>query len=379
MSSETAPAPTEKDITPAVTQAIEASAEEVGFKVFVGNLSFSTKEGELRELFGKFGEITEAQIIHRGPRSLGYGFVTFKSQDSATASISALDKNTIKDRQINVEMAKPSKVKDLGEAVAEKVGGEEAVESGEGGEVKEGKGRYLGRRGRGRGRGFRGRGRGRGKARSEGASPPNEEVKVEEQPAEPTVTEDTTAAKKPTRGRGRGFRGRGRGRGGKRPSGTKSEGEEDGEVKEGETAKEGEEPKKRFFRRVKGPPTGEPSKTMLFVANLSFSIDDEKLKAIFTSATPPYTVVSAHVVTRRPPSKNTGAIGRSKGFGFVELGSEEEQKRALAELDGKSFGETGSERPIQVKVAIEGQKEEAQTEGEKVNGAKVDNEAEAWK
>lgn len=84
---------------------------------------------------------------------------------------------------------------------------------------------------------------------------------------------------------------------------------------------EGDAPARR------GPPTGEPSKTLLFVANLPFSVDDAKLGELFAA----YTVVSARVVTKKVgPSE-----GRSKGFGFVELGSEEEQLKALAEIQGK--------------------------------------------
>ncbi|CAI2181813.1 15325_t:CDS:1 [Funneliformis geosporum] len=83
--------------------------------------------------------------------------------------------------------------------------------------------------------------------------------------------------------------------------------------------------------------TREPSKTVVFVANLPFSIDDDGLKDIFKN----YNVTSAHVVRHR-------VSGRPKGFGFVELSDEEEQKKALEEL--KNVESEG--RVLVIKVAI---------------------------
>lgn len=59
----------------------------------------------------------------------------------------------------------------------------------------------------------------------------------------------------------------------------------------------------------------------MFVANLPFIVEDENLKEIFAE----FHVKEAHVVRRRN--------GRSKGYGFVELTNEEDQRRALQTLD----------------------------------------------
>ena len=64
--------------------------------------------------------------------------------------------------------------------------------------------------------------------------------------------------------------------------------------------------------------------TRLFVGNLPYSATDQELGDKFASVG---TVVSAHVVTDR-------MSGRSKGFGFVEMGSEEDAQKALA-LNGQ--------------------------------------------
>jgi len=76
-------------------------------KVFVGNLSFSTAESELAKEFEVAGKVISANIITRGPRSLGYGFVEMESQESAENAVRLLNKKEIDGRQINVEVAKP--------------------------------------------------------------------------------------------------------------------------------------------------------------------------------------------------------------------------------------------------------------------------------
>ena len=63
----------------------------------------------------------------------------------------------------------------------------------------------------------------------------------------------------------------------------------------------------------------------LYVGNLSYDIDDSGLQALLT---PFGTVVSAQVIMDRE-------TGRAKGFGFVEMGTDEEAAAAIAGLNGK--------------------------------------------
>lgn len=65
----------------------------------------------------------------------------------------------------------------------------------------------------------------------------------------------------------------------------------------------------------------------LFVGSLSYSVNDDQLAAAFADAG---TVVSAKVIIDRD-------TGRSKGFGFVEMSSDEEAKRAIDMLNGKEI------------------------------------------
>lgn len=65
----------------------------------------------------------------------------------------------------------------------------------------------------------------------------------------------------------------------------------------------------------------------LYVGNLLYEVTDEDLKNQFMQAG---NVVSAMVIRYRD-------TGRSKGFGFVEMGSEEEAKKAIETMNGQDF------------------------------------------
>lgn len=67
--------------------------------------------------------------------------------------------------------------------------------------------------------------------------------------------------------------------------------------------------------------------TKLFVGSLPFETTDVKLSDLFSKVGK---VESANVITDR----NTG---RSRGFGFVEMSSEEEAKKAIEELNGSEL------------------------------------------
>ncbi len=65
----------------------------------------------------------------------------------------------------------------------------------------------------------------------------------------------------------------------------------------------------------------------LFVGGIAFSSTDESLQAAFEQAG---TVVSAKIIMDRD-------TGRSRGFGFVEMGSEEEAQAAIQMWDGQEI------------------------------------------
>jgi len=76
-------------------------------KVFVGNLSFKTQNSDLAKYFEVAGKVASANVILRGSRSLGYGFVEMESEEEARKAVELLNKKSIDDREINVEVARP--------------------------------------------------------------------------------------------------------------------------------------------------------------------------------------------------------------------------------------------------------------------------------
>jgi RNA recognition motif-containing protein len=66
----------------------------------------------------------------------------------------------------------------------------------------------------------------------------------------------------------------------------------------------------------------------LYVGNLSYSVDSSQLEQLFGQHGQ---VVSAQIINDRD-------TGRSKGFGFVEMSSDEEAQAAIAALNGQEHG-----------------------------------------
>ncbi|KDR83537.1 hypothetical protein GALMADRAFT_235744 [Galerina marginata CBS 339.88] len=298
----------ENGVPPVPQEKVE---EAPGFKVFAGNLAYSTTDEGLKAFFAPVAsDILTAQVILRGTRSAGYGFVALTTAEAAQKAVDALNTKELDGRAVIVEVAKPSEQKDK--------------------EKKEKKAkRRPGRRG---GKAVPGEvseaeANGEAPKPEEAASPESDEAskpkkkkkksarKAKKVGADGDATEAAPAAPVPA----------------------------EGEAAEGSA-------KKPRVRKPKAPrparpagedPAGEPSKTMLFVANLGFSVDDAGLSALFTEAG--INVISARIVRRR-----WGQPRKSKGYGFVDVGGEEEQKKAITALEGKEVGG----RPIAVKVAV---------------------------
>jgi RNA recognition motif-containing protein len=66
----------------------------------------------------------------------------------------------------------------------------------------------------------------------------------------------------------------------------------------------------------------------MYVGNLPYSANEDELRRIFEEHG---TVVSAQVIMDRE-------TGRSKGFAFVEMSSDQEAQAAISALDGKDVG-----------------------------------------
>jgi RNA recognition motif-containing protein len=68
--------------------------------------------------------------------------------------------------------------------------------------------------------------------------------------------------------------------------------------------------------------------TKLYVGNLTYNVTASDLEQLFA---PHGAVQSAEVIADRD-------TGRSKGFGFVQMGTEEEAKAAIGALNGQDVG-----------------------------------------
>ncbi|KAG9317201.1 hypothetical protein JVU11DRAFT_1394 [Chiua virens] len=292
----------------------------LSFQVFAGNLAYSTTDEGLETFFAPVqSDIISAQVILRGTRSAGYGFVAVSSAEAAQQAVESLNGQELDGRKVIVEIAKPAdqKDKEKKEKRAKRRPGRRGAKAVPG-EVTE--------------------------AEADG------DVKTDDAAAAPGTDEATKPKKKKKKNT----------RKPKRKTAAPLEDEAPKEAIDAPATESASEapPFRRQFRprkfrgyRPRRPagedPVGEPSKTVLFVANLGFNIDDEGLTALFTEAG--IYVVSARVVRRK-----FGQPRRSKGYGFVDVGSEEEQQKAIEAIQGKEVGG----RPIAVKVAVNASKED---------------------
>jgi RNA recognition motif-containing protein len=75
----------------------------------------------------------------------------------------------------------------------------------------------------------------------------------------------------------------------------------------------------------------------LYVGNLSYDVDSSSLQEMFAQHG---TVESAEIISDRE-------TGRSKGFGFVQMGSDSEAAAAISAMNGQEYGG----RPLTVNEA----------------------------
>lgn len=78
-------------------------------KLYVGNLSYTTHEEDLRDAFSKIGEVRSATLIvdQTNGLSKGFGFVEMESDEDAARAIAAMDGSSFMDRMIKVNEARP--------------------------------------------------------------------------------------------------------------------------------------------------------------------------------------------------------------------------------------------------------------------------------
>jgi RNA recognition motif-containing protein len=82
-------------------------------KIYVGNLSYSTTEDDLRTLFAQAGTVISVALIkdRDSGQSKGFGFVEMGNQAEAEKAISMFNGFQYKDRELKVNLARPREEK----------------------------------------------------------------------------------------------------------------------------------------------------------------------------------------------------------------------------------------------------------------------------
>jgi RNA recognition motif-containing protein len=78
-------------------------------KLYVGNLSFSTSEDELRTLFAQAGTVSAVDVImdRETGKSKGFAFVQMSNQQEAEKAISMFNGYSMSNRELRVNVARP--------------------------------------------------------------------------------------------------------------------------------------------------------------------------------------------------------------------------------------------------------------------------------
>jgi len=79
--------------------------------IFIGNLSFSLKEDEVRQLFAAYGQVDRVHLVTNrdSGQPRGFGFVEMTSDEDGEKAIAALNRTLVLARTINVNEARPKK------------------------------------------------------------------------------------------------------------------------------------------------------------------------------------------------------------------------------------------------------------------------------
>ena len=81
----------------------------MGNKLYVGNLPYSVRDGDLEQAFGQFGAVTSAKVMMERDtgRSKGFGFVEMGSDAEAQAAINGMNGQPLGGRSVVVNEARP--------------------------------------------------------------------------------------------------------------------------------------------------------------------------------------------------------------------------------------------------------------------------------
>ena len=78
-------------------------------RLYVGNLAFTTSEGDLQDAFGAHGTVNEVHIMmdRMTQRSRGFAFVTMATPEDAEKAIAGMHGKALDGRELTVNIARP--------------------------------------------------------------------------------------------------------------------------------------------------------------------------------------------------------------------------------------------------------------------------------
>ena len=81
----------------------------MGKKLYVGNLPYSVRDGDLEQAFGQFGSVTSAKVMMERDtgRSKGFGFVEMGTDEEAQYAINGMNGQPLGGRSVVVNEARP--------------------------------------------------------------------------------------------------------------------------------------------------------------------------------------------------------------------------------------------------------------------------------
>ncbi|KAK7207280.1 hypothetical protein BZA70DRAFT_308166 [Myxozyma melibiosi] len=276
-------------------------------RLYIGNLPSGISEDDVK---GIFGDYSISAVTVRPSKYVAlnssYAFIDLVSADDAEAAVAAKNDSDYNERKLYVQLARPPRPRRQFRR----------------GDIRSRAPRSTRRNGRGN----------RGAAQEAGGSPVDGEA-----PAEGAVEASGS---------------------------TESQNDENASPAKKTRAKP-----KRAAKPRRAPREGPPSTDTVYVANLSYTCTKEHLEEFFQPYQPEQVRVALRYLPpfliRKLTAKGTMVPPRSLGHAFVKLPSEELQKKAIAELDGKEL----QGRSISVRVAIEPEKKTDASGEEKADEA----------
>ncbi len=81
----------------------------MSLKLYIGNMSYTTTEAQIRELFSQAGEVVSVSLItdRETGRPKGFGFVEMSTEEGSREAIKRFNGHTMDDRTLTVNEARP--------------------------------------------------------------------------------------------------------------------------------------------------------------------------------------------------------------------------------------------------------------------------------